>query len=70
MQPWLDKHLPNLVSKAQALRDGATWMEVGALLEAAVQAAQRPVAAPAAGQPLRRHARRDGLPATVPRRVK
>lgn len=40
VQPWLDKHLPNLVSKAQALRDGATWTEVGALLEAAVQAAQ------------------------------
>ncbi|WP_272977096.1 hypothetical protein [Deinococcus geothermalis] len=40
VQPWLDKHLPNLVTKAQALRDGATWSEVGALLEAAVQAAQ------------------------------
>ena len=40
VQPWLDKHLPNLVTKAQALRDGATWTEVGALLEAAVQAAQ------------------------------
>ena len=24
VQPWLDKHLPNLVTKAQALRDGAT----------------------------------------------
>ncbi|GGK91287.1 hypothetical protein [Deinococcus radiotolerans] len=40
VQPWLDKHLPNLVTKAQALRDGATWTEVGALIEAAVQAAQ------------------------------
>lgn len=47
VQPWLDKHLPGIVSKAQALRDGATWTEVGALLEAAVQAAQelRPVLA-------------------------
>jgi hypothetical protein len=83
VQPWLDKHLPNLVTKAQALRDGATWTEVGALLEAAVQAAQelKPVlagtaraafvlAAPTAGQPLRGHARRDGLPATVPGRVR
>ncbi len=40
VQPWLDKHLPSLVTKAQALRDGATWTEVGALIEAAVQAAQ------------------------------
>ncbi|GGL18169.1 hypothetical protein [Deinococcus radiotolerans] len=40
VQPWLDQHLPNLVTKAQALRDGATWTEVGALIEAAVQAAQ------------------------------
>ncbi|MFC4426194.1 hypothetical protein [Deinococcus navajonensis] len=38
--PWLQKHLPSLVSKAQALRDGATWTEVGDLLEAAVLAAQ------------------------------
>ena len=38
VQPWLDKQLPNLVSKAQAL--GATWTEVSALIEAAVQAAQ------------------------------
>ncbi|MFB9991560.1 hypothetical protein ACFFLM_06215 [Deinococcus oregonensis] len=40
VQPWLDKHLPNLITKAQALRDGATWTEVGALLEAGVTAAQ------------------------------
>ncbi|THF70528.1 hypothetical protein E7T06_07435 [Deinococcus sp. Arct2-2] len=40
VKPWLDKHIGNLTSKAQALRDGATWTEVGALLEAAVQAAQ------------------------------
>ncbi|WP_019008998.1 hypothetical protein [Deinococcus aquatilis] len=40
VKPWLDKHLGNLISKAQALRDGATWTEVGALLEAAVQAVQ------------------------------
>lgn len=40
VQPWLDKHIGNLTSKAQALRDGATWTEVGALLEAAVSAAQ------------------------------
>ncbi|MFC4428016.1 hypothetical protein [Deinococcus navajonensis] len=38
--PWLQRHMPTLVSKAQALRDGATWTEVGALLEAAVSAAQ------------------------------
>ncbi|UQN06746.1 hypothetical protein [Deinococcus sp. QL22] len=40
VQPWLDKHFPSLVTKAQALRDGATWTEVGALLEAGVTAAQ------------------------------
>lgn len=40
VKPWLDKHLPGLISKAQALRDGATWTEVGALLEAGMQAAQ------------------------------
>lgn len=40
VQPWLDRHLPSLTSRAQALRDGATWTEVGALLEAAVRAAQ------------------------------
>lgn len=40
VQPWFDKHLPTLVTKAQALRDGATWTEGGALLEVAVQAAQ------------------------------
>ncbi len=40
VKPWLDKHIGTLTSKAQALRDGATWAEVGALLEAAVQAVQ------------------------------
>ncbi|MFC4637176.1 hypothetical protein [Deinococcus hohokamensis] len=38
--PWLKKHLASLVSKAQVLRDGATWTEVGALLEVAVLATQ------------------------------
>lgn len=40
VQPWLDKHLPSLATKAQALRDGATWAEVGALIEATVTAVQ------------------------------
>ncbi|MFC4636712.1 hypothetical protein [Deinococcus hohokamensis] len=38
--PWLQRHMPNLVSKARVLPDGVTWTEVGALLEAAVSAAQ------------------------------
>lgn len=40
LTPWLDSHLPSLRSRIEALRDGATWAEVGALLEAAVQAGQ------------------------------
>ncbi|WP_295814582.1 hypothetical protein [uncultured Deinococcus sp.] len=38
LTPWLTTHVPALRSRVEALRDGATWQEVGALLEAAVQA--------------------------------
>lgn len=40
LMPWLESHVPTLRSRVEALRDGATWQEVGALLEAAVQAGQ------------------------------
>lgn len=38
LTPWLTTHLPALRSRIEALRDGANWQEVGALLEAGVQA--------------------------------
>ncbi|WP_104990845.1 hypothetical protein [Deinococcus sp. NW-56] len=38
LTPWLDTHVPTLRSRVEALRDGATWQEVGALVEAGVQA--------------------------------
>lgn len=38
LTPWLEAHVPSLRSRVEALRDGATWQEVGALVEAGVQA--------------------------------
>ena len=40
LTPWLETQVPSLRSRVEALRDDATWQEVGALLEAAVQAGQ------------------------------
>ncbi len=40
LTPWLDAQLPALISRAQALRDGATWGEVMALIDAVVTAGQ------------------------------
>lgn len=40
LTPWLDAQLPALIARAQALRDGATWGEVTALIDAVVTAGQ------------------------------
>lgn len=40
LTPWVDAHLPVLTARAQALRDGATWAEVMALIDATVTAGQ------------------------------
>lgn len=40
LTPWLDAQVPALRARIEAFRDGATWQEVGALLEDAVKAGQ------------------------------